>query len=166
MNDLIYDSNELVFVSNRKNVIAHLFPLFSHGCYMWHMEKKLIQWYNSESSIFLFKWATKVYHIEEFEWLMRLIRIEIARSFGYLKRTGFAYWSRALLIGHGYNIMTNDNAELLISMLKHALRLLIICLIKNILITMQKWFFEHCINTTTCSTDFEDGKKVIHNIRS
>ncbi|XP_022843465.1 uncharacterized protein LOC111367021 [Olea europaea var. sylvestris] len=46
LKDLIGDSDELVFVSDRKRSIerpiTRLFSLSRHGCYMWHVEKNLI----------------------------------------------------------------------------------------------------------------------------
>ncbi|XP_022880717.1 uncharacterized protein LOC111397985 [Olea europaea var. sylvestris] len=59
LKDLIGDSEELVFVSDRKKsiqkAISQLFPSSRHGCCIWHMEKNLIQRYNNASLLFLFK---------------------------------------------------------------------------------------------------------------
>ncbi|XP_022860655.1 uncharacterized protein LOC111381146 [Olea europaea var. sylvestris] len=156
LKDLIGDSDELVFVSDRKNsiknAIANLFPLAHHGCYVWHMEKNLIQQYNNASSIFLFKRATRTYRIEESERLMGHLRRVSARAYGYLERVGFPFWSRALFVGQRYNILTNNNVESLKSMLRHARSLPITCLVEHIRHTMQKWFYERRASATTCST--------------
>ncbi|XP_022893909.1 uncharacterized protein LOC111408374 [Olea europaea var. sylvestris] len=135
-----------------ENAIAHLFPRAHHGCCVWHMEKNLIQRYNNASSIFLFKRAATTYRTEEFERLMRQFRRVSARAYGYLERAGFPFWSRVLFFGQWYNILTNDNAESLNSMLRHACSLPITCLVEHIRHTMQKWFYERRASATVCST--------------
>jgi hypothetical protein len=156
LKDLIGDSDELVFVSDRKTsiekAISHLFPLSHHGCCMWHMEKNLIQRYSNASSIFLFKRAATTYRIEEFDRLMGQLRRVSARSYGYLERAGFSFWSRALFVGHRYNIMTNNNAESLNSLLRHARSSPITCLVEQIRSTMQRWFYERRSDATACTT--------------
>ncbi|XP_022893941.1 uncharacterized protein LOC111408408 [Olea europaea var. sylvestris] len=156
LKDLIGDSDELVFVSDRKNstenAIAHLFPRAHHGCCIWHMEKNLIQRYNNASSIFLFKRAVRTYRNEKFERLMRQLRRVSARAYRYLERAGFPFWSRALFVGQRYNILTNNNTESLNSMLRHARSLPITCLVEHIRHTMQKWFYERQASATACNT--------------
>ncbi|XP_022891866.1 uncharacterized protein LOC111406718 [Olea europaea var. sylvestris] len=97
LKDLIGDSEELVFVSDRKKsiqkAISQLFPSSRHGCCIW---------------------------VEDFERLMGQICRVSERAHGYLERAGYSFWSRALFIGHRYNIMTNNNAESLNSMLREA----------------------------------------------
>ncbi|XP_022880786.1 uncharacterized protein LOC111398064 [Olea europaea var. sylvestris] len=150
------DSNELVFVSVRKNsienAIAHLFPRAHHECCVWHMKKNLIQRYNNASSIFLFKRAAKTYRTEEFERLMGQLRRLSTRAYGYLEQTSFPFWSRALFVGQRCNILTNNNAESLNSMLRHARSLRITCSVEHIRYTMQKWFYECPASAITCST--------------
>ncbi|XP_022883679.1 uncharacterized protein LOC111400499 [Olea europaea var. sylvestris] len=75
-----------------------------------------------------------------------------ARAYGYLERAGFPFWSRALFVGQQYNILTNNNAESLNSMLRHARLLPIMCLVEHIRHTMQKWFYERQASLTACST--------------
>ncbi|XP_022849770.1 uncharacterized protein LOC111371829 [Olea europaea var. sylvestris] len=155
LKDLIGNSDELVFVSDRKNrnenVIAYLFPRAHHECCVWHMEKNLIQRYNNASSIFLFKRAARTYRTEEFERLMGQFRRTSARAYGYLERAGFPFWSRALFVGQWYNILTNNNAESLNSMLRHARSLPIMCLVEHIRHTMHKWFYERRASATAYS---------------
>ncbi|XP_022897671.1 uncharacterized protein LOC111411364 [Olea europaea var. sylvestris] len=156
LKDLIGDSDELVFVSDRKNsienAIAHLFPRAHHRCCVWYMEKNLIQRYDNASSIFLFKRAARTYRTEEFERLMRQLCRVSARAYGYLERAGFPFWSLALFVGQRYNILTNNNAKSLNSMLRHARSLLITCLVEHIRHTMQKWLYERRASATACST--------------
>ncbi|XP_022883772.1 uncharacterized protein LOC111400600 [Olea europaea var. sylvestris] len=156
LKDLIGDSDELVFVSDRKNsienVIAHLFPWAHHGCCVWHMEKNLIQRYNNISSIFLFKRAARTYRTEEFERLMGQFHRVSATTYRYLEQAGLPFWSRALFVGQWYNILTNNNEESLNSMLRHARLLPITCLVEHIRHTMQKWFYERRASATACST--------------
>ncbi|XP_022883447.1 uncharacterized protein LOC111400259 [Olea europaea var. sylvestris] len=155
LKELIGDSAELVFVSDRKNsisnAIARIFPQSRHGYCIWHLEKNLVQRYNNASVIFLFKRATRTSRIEEFERLMRQICRVSARAYGYLERAGFSFWSRALFVGQRYNILTNNNAESLNSMLRHARSLPITCLVEHIRQTMQKWFHECQISAITCT---------------
>ncbi|XP_022841988.1 uncharacterized protein LOC111365686 [Olea europaea var. sylvestris] len=155
LKDLIGDSDELVFVSDRKRsierAITHLFPLSRHCCCMWHVEKNLIQRHFNASSIFLFKRAATTYRVEEFQRLMRQIRRVSERCYRYLEKADFSFWSRALLVGDRYNIMTNNNAESLNSMLRHARSLPITCLVEHIRKTMQRWFYERRSNATACS---------------
>ncbi|XP_022891823.1 uncharacterized protein LOC111406668 [Olea europaea var. sylvestris] len=131
LKDLIGDSDELVFVSDRKNsienAIAHLFPRAHHGSCVWHMEKNLIQRYNN-------------------------LRRVSARAYGYLERAGFLFWSWALFVGQQYNILTNNKSESLNSMLRHARSLPITCLVEHIRHTMQEWFYERRASATACST--------------
>ncbi|XP_022854170.1 uncharacterized protein LOC111375567 [Olea europaea var. sylvestris] len=98
LKELIGDSAELVFVSDRKNsisnAIARLFPQSRHGYCIWHLEKNLVQ---------------------------------------------------------RYNILTNNNAESLNSMLRHARSLPITCLVEDIRQTMQKWFHERRTSAITCT---------------
>ncbi|XP_022886916.1 uncharacterized protein LOC111402845 [Olea europaea var. sylvestris] len=116
------------------------------------MEKNLIQRYNNASSIFLFKRAAKTYWIEEFERLIRQFRRVSARAYRYLKRAGFPFWSRALFVGQRYNILTNNHAETLNSILRYACSLPITCFVEHIRHTMQKWFYERRASATACST--------------
>ncbi|XP_022899241.1 uncharacterized protein LOC111412537 [Olea europaea var. sylvestris] len=154
--DLIGDSEELVFISDRKKsiqkAISQLFPSSRHGCCIWHMEKNLIQRYNNVSLLFLFKRVATTFRVESFERLMGQIRRVSERAHGYLERAGYSFWSRALFIGHRYNIMTNNNAESLNSMLREARSLPITCLVEHIRSTMQKWFDERRANAEECST--------------
>ncbi|XP_022889094.1 uncharacterized protein LOC111404533 [Olea europaea var. sylvestris] len=154
LKELIGDSAELVFIFDRKNsisnAIAHLFPQSRHGCCIRHLEKNLVQRYNNASVIFLFKRAERTSQVEEFERLMGQIRRVSARAYGYLERAGFSFWSQALFVGQRYNILTNNNAESLNSMLRHARSLPITCLIEHIRQTMQKWFHESRTSATTC----------------
>ncbi|XP_022874243.1 uncharacterized protein LOC111393075 [Olea europaea var. sylvestris] len=69
----------------------------------------------------------------------------------YLEQADFSFWSRALFVGDWYNIMTNNNAESLNSMLRHACSLPITCLVEHIRKTMQKWFYERRTNATSCN---------------
>ncbi|XP_022846198.1 uncharacterized protein LOC111368922 [Olea europaea var. sylvestris] len=155
LKELIGDSAELVFVSDRKNSIsnsiAHVFPLSQHGYCIWHLKKNLIQRYNNASAIFLFKRAARTSRVEEFERLLGQICRVSERAHGCLERAGFSFWSRALFFGQRYNILTNNNAESLNSMLRHACSLPITCLVKHIRQTVQKWFYERQTNTTACS---------------
>lgn len=141
---------------DRKNsiekAITDLFPLSHHGFCTWHMEKNLIQRYNNASSIFQFKRAATTYRVEEFKRLMGQLRRVSGRSYGYLEQAGFPLWSRALIVGQQYNIMTNNNAESLNSMLRHARSLPIMHLVEHIRSTMQKWFYERRRNAIACST--------------
>ncbi|XP_022871277.1 uncharacterized protein LOC111390460 [Olea europaea var. sylvestris] len=156
LKDLVGDSDELVFVFDGKNsienAIAHLFPRAHHGCCVWHMEKNLIRQYNNASSILLFKRAARTYQTEKFESLMGQLRSVSARAYRYLERAGFPFWSRALFVGQWYNILINNNAEFLNSMLRHACLLPITCLVEYIRHTMQKWFYERRASATVCST--------------
>ncbi|XP_022859737.1 uncharacterized protein LOC111380410 [Olea europaea var. sylvestris] len=156
LKDLIGDSDELVFVLDNKRsierAITHLFPLSHHCCCMWHVEKNLIRRHFNASSIFLFKRAATTYRVEEFERLMGQIRRVSERCYRYLEKAGFSFWSRALFMGDRYNIMTNNNAESLNSMLRHARSLPITCLVEHIRKTMQRWFYERRSNATACST--------------
>ncbi|XP_022880517.1 PKS-NRPS hybrid synthetase CHGG_01239-like [Olea europaea var. sylvestris] len=144
LKDLIGDSEELVFVSDRKKsiqkAISQLFPSSRHGCCIWHMEKNLIQRYNKASLLFLFKRAATTFRVEDFERLMGQIRRVNKRAHGYLERAGYSFWSRALFIGHRYNIMTNNNAESLNSMLREARSLPITCLVEHIRSTFRSDF--------------------------
>ncbi|XP_022875818.1 uncharacterized protein LOC111394300 [Olea europaea var. sylvestris] len=156
LKDLIGDSEELVFVSDRKRsierAITHLFPLSHHCCCMWHVEKNLIQRHFNASSIFLFKRVATTYRVEEFEQLMGQIRRVSERCYRCMEKVGFSFWSQALFVGDRYNIMINNNAESLNSMLRHARSLPITCLVEHIRKTMQRWFYERRSNATACST--------------
>ncbi|XP_022860749.1 uncharacterized protein LOC111381223 [Olea europaea var. sylvestris] len=133
-------------------VITQLFPLSHHGCCIWHLEKNLIQRYSNASSILLFKRAATTYRVEDFERLMGQIRRVSTRAHGYLERAGYSFWSQALFLGHRYNIMMNNNAESLNSMLREARSLPITCLVEHIRSTLQKWFYERRKIATDCST--------------
>ncbi|XP_022897469.1 uncharacterized protein LOC111411141 [Olea europaea var. sylvestris] len=78
LKELIRDSEDLVFVSDRKKsidkTITQLFLLSHHGCCIWHLEKNLIQRYSNASAILLFKRAATTYRVEDFEKLMGQIR--------------------------------------------------------------------------------------------
>lgn len=127
LRDLIDDSEELVLVSDKKTsiekAIYQLFPSSHHGCCMWHTEKNLIKRYNNASSGFLFKRVATTYRVEE-----RTV----------LGASRFPFWSRSLFVGHQYNILTNNNAESLNEMLRHASSLPITSLVEHIRSTMQK----------------------------
>ncbi|XP_022883905.1 uncharacterized protein LOC111400751 [Olea europaea var. sylvestris] len=116
------------------------------------MEKNLIQRYNNASLLFLFKRAATTFRVEDFERLMGQIRRVSERVHEYLERAGYSFWSRALFIGHRYNIMTNNNAESLNSMLRDVWSLPITCLVEHIRSIMQKWFYERRVNAEECST--------------
>ncbi|XP_022862074.1 uncharacterized protein LOC111382360 [Olea europaea var. sylvestris] len=74
LKELIGDSEDLVFVSDRKKsidkAITQLFPLSHHGCRISHLKKNLIQRYSNASAILLFKRAATTYRVEDFERLM------------------------------------------------------------------------------------------------
>ncbi|XP_022880619.1 uncharacterized protein LOC111397883 [Olea europaea var. sylvestris] len=135
-----------------QKAISQLFPSSQHGYCIWHMEKNLIQRYNNASLLFLFKRAATTFRVEDFERLMEQIRRVSERAHWYLERAGYSFWSRALFIGHRYNIMTNNNAESLNTMLREARSLPITCLVEHIRSTMQKWFYERRANAEKCST--------------
>ncbi|XP_022854521.1 uncharacterized protein LOC111375842 [Olea europaea var. sylvestris] len=141
LKELIGDSTELVFDSNRKNsisnAIAHVFPLSQRGYCIWHLEKNLIQRYNNASAIFLFKLTARTSRVEEFERLMGQIRRVSEHAYGYLERAGFSFWSRALFFGQRHNILTDNNAESLNSILRHARSLPITCLVEHIRQTLR-----------------------------
>ncbi|XP_022891841.1 uncharacterized protein LOC111406689 [Olea europaea var. sylvestris] len=83
---------------------------------------------------------------------MGQIRRVSERCYGYLEQASFSFWSQALFVGDRYNIMTNNNAESLNSMLRHARLLSNTCLVEHIRKTMQKWFYERRTNATSCSS--------------
>ncbi|XP_022891757.1 uncharacterized protein LOC111406598 [Olea europaea var. sylvestris] len=153
LKDLIGDSDELVFVSDRKRsierAITHLFPLSRHCCCMWHVEKNLIQRHFNASSVFLFKRAATTYRVEEFKRLMGQIRRVSERCYRYLEKADFSFWSLALFVGDRYNIMTNNNAESLNSVLRHARSLPITCLVEHIRKTMQRLRAHELTNSLT-----------------
>ncbi|XP_022868064.1 uncharacterized protein LOC111387713 [Olea europaea var. sylvestris] len=135
------DANKQIYPlakNSIENAIAHLFPRAHHRCCVWHMKKNLIQQYNNASSIFLFKRAARTYRTEEFERLIGQLRRVSARAYGYLERASFPFWLQALFVSQQYNILTNNNAESLNSMLRYARSLPIMCLVEHIRHTMQK----------------------------
>ncbi|XP_022860537.1 uncharacterized protein LOC111381061 [Olea europaea var. sylvestris] len=105
LKDVVDDSNQLVFVSDRKKsikrAITRLFPLSHHGACIWHIEKNLIARYSSSNVIFLFKRAAVAYHVSEFDQFMTQIRTIRPSMASYLERIGISTWSRAhLLVAH------------------------------------------------------------------
>ncbi|XP_022841856.1 uncharacterized protein LOC111365532 [Olea europaea var. sylvestris] len=121
LKDVIDDSNQLVFVSDRKKsikwAITRLFPLSHHGACIWHIEKNLIARYSSSNVIFLFKRAALAYRVSEFDQFMTHIRTIRPSMASYLERAGISTWSRAHFVGNRYNVMTNNIAESLNSVL-------------------------------------------------
>ncbi|XP_022848771.1 uncharacterized protein LOC111371091 [Olea europaea var. sylvestris] len=122
LKDVVDDSNQLVFVSDRKKsikrAIMRLFPLSHHGACIWHIEKNLIARYSSSNVIFLFKRAVLAYRVSKFDQFMtqrRTIRPSMA---SYLERASISTWSRAHFVGNRYNVMTNNIAESLNSVLR------------------------------------------------
>ncbi|XP_022856288.1 uncharacterized protein LOC111377428 [Olea europaea var. sylvestris] len=70
----------------------------------------------------------------------------------YLERAGISTWSRAHFVGNRYNVMTNNIAESLNSVLRRQRSFPIISLIENITSLMQRWFYERKSASTKCST--------------
>ncbi|XP_022897642.1 uncharacterized protein LOC111411333 [Olea europaea var. sylvestris] len=101
--------------------------------------------------------ATRTYRTEEFERLIGQLRRVSARAYGCLELVGFPFWSLGLFVGQRYNILTNNNAESLNSMLRHAHSLPIMCLVEHIRHTMQKRFYECRANATACNNLTEVG---------
>ncbi|XP_022866127.1 uncharacterized protein LOC111385938, partial [Olea europaea var. sylvestris] len=156
LKDVINDSNQLVFVSDRKKsikqAITRLFPLSHHGACIWHIEKNLIARYNSSNVIFLFKRAALAYHVSEFDQFMTQIRTIRPSMASYLERAGISTWSRAHFVGNRYNVMTNNIAESLNSVLRRQRSFSITSLIEDIMSLMQRWFYERKSASTKCST--------------
>ncbi|XP_022843414.1 uncharacterized protein LOC111366966 [Olea europaea var. sylvestris] len=146
LKDIVNDSNQPVFVSDKKNSIKRpitmLFPLSHHGACIWHIEKNLIARYSSPNVIFLFKSAALAYRVLEFQQMMRQIRTIRPAVPSYLERDGPSTWSPANFVGNRYNIMTNDIAESLNSVLKRQRSFPITSFIQHITTLMQQWFFE------------------------
>ncbi|XP_022895202.1 uncharacterized protein LOC111409380 [Olea europaea var. sylvestris] len=156
LKDVVDDSNQLVFVSDRKKsikrAITRLFPLSHHGACIWHMEKNLIARYSSSNVIFFFKRAALAYRISKFDQFMTQIRIIRPSMASYLERTGISTWSQAHFVGNRYNVMTNNIVESLNSVLRRQRSFPITSLIKNITSLMQRWFYERKSASTKCST--------------
>ncbi|XP_022842149.1 uncharacterized protein LOC111365876 [Olea europaea var. sylvestris] len=156
LKDVIDDSNQLVFVSDRKKsikrAITRLFPLSHHGACIWHIEKNLIARYSSSNVIFLFKRAALAYRVSEFDQFMTQIRTIRPSMASYLERAGISTWSRAHFVGNRYNVMTNNIAESLNSVLRRQRSFPITSLIENITSLMQRWFYERKSASTKCST--------------
>ncbi|XP_022883396.1 uncharacterized protein LOC111400202 [Olea europaea var. sylvestris] len=70
----------------------------------------------------------------------------------YLERAGISTWSRANFVGNRYNIMTNNIAESLNSVLRQQRSFSITSLVENITSLMQRWFYERKRESTKCST--------------
>ncbi|XP_022856746.1 uncharacterized protein LOC111377846 [Olea europaea var. sylvestris] len=156
LKDVIDDSNQLVFVSDRKKsikrAITRLFPLSHHGACIWHIEKNLIARYSSSNVIFLFKRAALAYRVSEFDQFMTQIRTIRPSMASYLERAGISTLSRAHCVGNRYNVMTNNIAESLNSVLRQQRSFPITSLIENITSLMQRWFYKRKSASTKCST--------------
>ncbi|XP_022871710.1 uncharacterized protein LOC111390826 [Olea europaea var. sylvestris] len=156
LKDVVDDSNQLVFVSDRKKsikwAITRLFPLSHHGACIWHIEKNLIARYSSSNVIFLFKRAALAYRVSKFDQLMTQIRTIRPSMASYLERAGISTWSRAHFVGNRYNVMTNNITESLNSVLRRQKSFPITLLIENITSLMQRWFYERKSASTKCST--------------
>ncbi|XP_022880557.1 uncharacterized protein LOC111397814 [Olea europaea var. sylvestris] len=116
LKDVVDDSNQLVFVSDRKK----------RGC--------------------------DAYRVSEFDQFMTQIRTIRPSMASYLERAGISTWSQAHFVGNRYNVMTNNIAESLNSVLRLQRSFPIISLIENITSLMQRWFYERESASTKCST--------------
>ncbi|XP_022849788.1 uncharacterized protein LOC111371851 [Olea europaea var. sylvestris] len=122
LKDVVDDSNQLVIVSDRKKsikrAITRLFPFSHHGACIWSIEKNLIARYSSSNVIFLFKRAALAYRVSKFDQFMTQIRTIPPSMASYLERVGISTWSRAHFVSNRYNVMTNNIAESLNSILR------------------------------------------------
>ncbi|XP_022883080.1 uncharacterized protein LOC111399819 [Olea europaea var. sylvestris] len=119
LKNVVDDSNQLVFVSDRKKSI---------------------------------KRAALAYRVSEFDQFMTQIRTSRPSMTSYLERAGISTWSRAHFVGNRYNVMTNNIAESLNSVLRRQRSFPIISLIENITSLMQRWFYERKSVSMKCST--------------
>ncbi|XP_022897470.1 uncharacterized protein LOC111411142 [Olea europaea var. sylvestris] len=152
LKDVVDDSSQLVFVSDRKKsskrAITRLFPLSHHGACIWHIEKNLIARYSNSNVIFLFKRAALAYRVSKFDQFMTRIRTIRPSMASYLEHADISSWSRAHFVGNRYNVMTNNIAESLNSVLRRQRGFPITSLIETITSLIQRWFYERkkCIH--------------------
>ncbi|XP_022861665.1 uncharacterized protein LOC111382036 [Olea europaea var. sylvestris] len=136
------------FFVKLKDVIDNSNQLCLHLAY----RENLIAKYSSSNVIFLFKWAVPAYRISKFDLLMTEIRTIRPSMTSYLERAGISTWSWANFVGNRYNIMTNNIAESLNSVLRRQQSFPITSLVENITSSIQRWFYERKSASTKYST--------------
>ncbi|XP_060974703.1 uncharacterized protein LOC133039773 [Cannabis sativa] len=165
LKDLIPDSSDLCFVSDRHQSIEHavrrVYVMASHGACYWHVKQNIKHRFKSAAGTKLYKKAAIAYRIEEFNKHFDQLRKTYPRVAKYLENdVKFSKWSRAHFVGNRYEVMTTNIVESVNNMMRKAREYPIIAMIDFIISTMGQWFFERrreaCVVTTPLTPKREE----------
>ncbi|KAL5551674.1 hypothetical protein UlMin_001850 [Ulmus minor] len=145
MKEVIGDTDELVFVSDRaksiKNFVSTVFNNAQHSAYAWHVAHNVKNKFKCSDIMGSYWKAVNAYRVEEFNGYMTEISRRYPRVSEYLENeVGFEKWSTCHFPGLRYNITTTNMVESLNSMLVNAREFPYITLLDVIQAKMSKWW--------------------------
>ncbi|KFK34339.1 hypothetical protein AALP_AA5G132400 [Arabis alpina] len=122
LSKVISDSRDLVFISDRHisiyNGLQKVYPLAGHGACVVHLARNIAARFKGKRLPSLMVLAARKFGIDEFYKVFAELEAVDAKCAEYLKRLGFAHWTRSHFIGMRYNVMTTNIAESLNNVLK------------------------------------------------
>ncbi|XP_062080131.1 uncharacterized protein LOC133784875 [Humulus lupulus] len=147
LKELIPDSSDLCFISDRhqsiKHAVRHVYVMASHGACYWHVKQNIKHRFKSAAGTKLYKKAAITYRIEEFNKHFDQLRKIYPHVAKYLENdVKFRKWSRAHFGGNRYEVMTTNIVELVNNLMRKAREYSIIAMTDFIISTMGQWFLE------------------------
>ncbi|XP_024011092.1 uncharacterized protein LOC112086410 [Eutrema salsugineum] len=144
LQEVVPDSHDLVFVSDRHNSIfaglRKVYPMAQHCACVVHLQRNVQSIFKKKHLSYLVSQAARAYLPSQFYELFDQIRAVDSGCADYLTAIGFEHWTRAHFNGLRYNIMTSNVAESLNNVLAAARDYPIVPLIEYIRATLMGWF--------------------------
>ncbi|KFK40955.1 hypothetical protein AALP_AA2G066100 [Arabis alpina] len=144
LSKVISDSRDLVFISDRHisiySGLQKVYPLAGHGACVVHLARNIAARFKGKRLPSLMVLAARKFGIDEFYKVFAELEVVDAKCAEYLKRLGFAHWTRSHFIGMRYNVMTTNIAESLNNVLKEGREFPIISMVESLRTSLMGWF--------------------------
>ncbi|XP_024018982.1 uncharacterized protein LOC112090897 [Morus notabilis] len=157
LKEIITDSKELVFISDRNqsisNALSTVYTLAHHGCCTWHVSQNIKSNFRCSGVLPLFFKIAEAYRIDEFFVLFDELSARYPRIARYLQeQVRFEMWFRAHFKRNQYNIMTTNMSESVNTMLKDVRDYPVITLFNFIQAKMSEWFNNRRVEASKTKT--------------
>ncbi|KFK43844.1 hypothetical protein AALP_AA1G181300 [Arabis alpina] len=117
-----------------------VYPQAGHGACVIHLARNIAARFKGKRLPSLMVLAARKYGIEEFYKVFAEIEAVDGDCAEYLKRLGFAHWTRSQFIGMRYNVMTTNIAESLNNILKEGREFPIVSMVESLRTSLMGWF--------------------------
>lgn len=134
---------------NSGHHFLQVYPLAAHGACVVHLARNIAARFKGKRLPSLKGLAARKYAIGEFSKVFAELEAVDKNCAEYLKRLGFAHWTRSHFVGMRYNVMTTNIAESLNNVLKEGREFPIISMVESLQTSLMGWFARRQVAAAT-----------------